>query len=246
MRLKGKVSLVTGAAQGIGQSIAIKLAQEGSDIVIVDIDKEKAEATAQQIKKLGRGAYVYKIDVSNYQQVEDLVDQGIEKWGGVDILVNNAGVTRDNLLLRMKEEDWDLVIKINLKGAFNFSKVISKFMVKKRAGNIVNIASVIGLIGNVGQANYAASKAGLIGLTKSLAKELAPRNIRVNAIAPGFIQTSMTERLSEEVKAEMLKLIPLKRIGQAEEVANLVAFLVSEDSSYITGQVINIDGGMVM
>ena len=246
MRLEGKVSLVTGAAQGIGESISRKLAQEGSDIIIVDIDQEKAEETAQQIRKLGRQAYAYRIDVSDYRQVEDLVNREIEKWGGVDVLVNNAGITRDNLLLRMKEEDWDLVIKINLKGSFNLCKVVSRFMMKKRAGNIVNIASIIGLIGNVGQSNYAASKAGLIGLTKSLAKELAPRNIRVNAVAPGFIQTAMTEKLPEEVRAEMLKLIPLQRIGQVEEVANLVVFLASEDSSYITGQVINVDGGMVV
>ncbi len=246
MKLKDKVSLVTGAAQGIGKAIALKLAQEGSDIVLVDVNKEKCEETASEIQEKNRKTWSYQIDVSDYKQVESLFDGEIEKWGRIDVLVNNAGITRDNLILRMKEEEWNDVIRINLKGVFNFCKATSKFMMKQRAGTIINISSIIGIMGNAGQVNYSASKAGIIGLTKSLAKELASRNIRVNAVAPGFIQTSMTDRLTEGQKQLMLNAIPLKRIGTPEEVANLVLFLAGDDSSYTTGQVINVDGGMVM
>jgi len=246
MKLKDKVSLVTGAAQGIGKAIASKLAQEGSDIILVDINKEKCEETAGEIQEKNRKTWSYQIDVSDYKQVESLFDGEMAKWGRIDILVNNAGITKDNLILRMKEEEWDDVLKINLKGVFNFSKAASKFMMKQRAGVIINISSIIGIMGNAGQVNYSASKAGVIGVTKSLARELASRNIRVNAVAPGFIQTSMTDRLTEEQKQLMLNAIPLKRIGTPEEVAKIVLFLASDDSSYTTGQVINVDGGMVM
>lgn len=238
--------MVTGAAQGIGKAIAVKLAEEGSDVIIVDVNDEKLKEVADEIQQKGRKIWTYKIDVSNYKQVEGLFNSEIEKWNRVDILVNNAGITRDNLILRMKEEEWDEVIRINLKGVFNFCKAVSKIMMKQRSGNIINISSIIGVMGNAGQVNYSASKAGVIGITKSLAKELASRNIRVNAIAPGFIQTAMTDRLSEEQKQLMIGAIPLKRIGTAEEVAKMVLFLASDDSSYTTGQVINTDGGMVM
>ena len=246
MRVEGKVSLITGAAQGIGRAIALKLADEGSEIIVVDVNKEKCEEVADEIRKKGRKSWVCKIDVSDYKQVEDFFNGEMEKWGGLDILVNNAGITRDNLIMRMKEEEWDDVIKINLKGVFNFCKAASRFMMKQRAGAIVNISSIIGIMGNAGQVNYSASKAGIIGLTKSLAKELASRNIRVNAVAPGFIQTAMTDKLSEEQKRLMTDAIPLKRIGTPEEVAKMVLFLACDESSYTTGQVINVDGGMVM
>jgi 3-oxoacyl-[acyl-carrier protein] reductase len=246
MKLTDKISLVTGAAQGIGKAIALKLAGEGSHVVLVDVNKEKCEEVSKEVEDKNRKSWVYKIDVSDFKQVEDLFDNEIEKWGRIDILVNNAGITRDNLILRMKEEEWDDVIKINLKGMFNFCKAASKFMMKQKAGAIVNISSIIGIMGNAGQVNYSASKAGVIGLTKSLAKELASRNIRVNAVAPGFIQTAMTDKLNEEQKKLMTDAIPLKRIGTPEEVAKLVLFLACDESSYTTGQVINADGGMVM
>lgn len=246
MRLKDKVSLVTGAAQGIGRAISLKLAEEGSDIILVDVNEEKCKEVAGEIQKKNRKSWIYKVDVADYKQVEALFDNEMEKWGRVDVLVNNAGITRDNLVVRMKEEEWDDVIRINLKGAFNFCKSASRFMMKQRAGAIINMSSIIGIMGNAGQVNYSASKAGMIGLTKSLAKELASRNIRVNAVAPGFIQTSMTDKLNEEQKRLMLNAIPLKRIGTPEEVANLVLFLACDESSYTTGQVINVDGGMVM
>jgi len=246
MKLKDKISLVTGAAQGIGKAIALRLAEEGSDIILVDVNKEKCDQTAEEIQGKGRKTWPYQIDVSDYRQVESLFESETAKWGRLDVLVNNAGITRDNLILRMKEEEWDSVIKINLKGVFNFCKAASKVMMKQRSGVIVNISSIIGIMGNAGQINYSASKAGLIGVTKSLAKELASRNIRVNAVAPGFIQTAMTDKLTEEQKQLMLNAIPLKRIGSPEEVANLVLFLACDESSYTTGQVINVDGGMVM
>ncbi|HIE43710.1 MAG TPA: 3-oxoacyl-[acyl-carrier-protein] reductase [Candidatus Omnitrophica bacterium] len=246
MRLKDKISLVTGAAQGIGRAIALKFADEGSDVVLIDVNREKCGEVAKQIESKRRKSWAYELDVSDYRQVEELLKGEIPNWGRIDILINNAGITRDNLILRMKEEEWDDVIRINLKGAFNFCKVVSRYMMKQRSGVIVNIASVIGIIGNAGQVNYAASKAGIIGVTKTLAKELASRNIRVNAVAPGFIETPMTERLTEERKQRMLEAIPLGRIGSPEEVAKVVLFLATDESSYITGQVINIDGGMVM
>ncbi len=246
MRLKDKISLITGAAQGIGKTIALKFADEGSDIILLDINEEKCEEVANEIKRKNRKTWTYKIDVSDYKQVEELFNNEMATWGRVDVLVNNAGITRDNLIVRMKEAEWDDVIRINLKGVFNFCKVASRFMMKQRSGVIINISSIIGLVGNIGQVNYSASKAGILGITKSLAKELASRNIRVNAVAPGFIQTSMTEELNEERKKLMLNAIPLNRIGTPEEVADAVLFLASGESSYITGQVINIDGGMVM
>jgi 3-oxoacyl-[acyl-carrier protein] reductase len=246
MKLKDKISLVTGAAQGIGKAIALRLAEEGSDIILVDVNKEKCDQTAEEIQGKGRKTWPYQIDVSDYRQVESLFESETAKWGRLDVLVNNAGITRDNLILRMKEEEWDSVIKINLKGVFNFCKAASKVMMKQRTGVIINISSIIGIMGNAGQVNYSASKAGVIGITKSLAKELASRNIRVNAVAPGFIQTAMTDKLTEEQKQLMLNAIPLKRIGTPEEVANLVLFLACDESSYTTGQVINVDGGMVM
>ncbi len=246
MRVKDKISLITGAAQGIGRAIAIKFADEGSDVVLVDINKEKCKEVASEIQKRNRKSWIYKVDVSDYKQVEELFNNEIETWGRIDVLVNNAGITRDNLIVRMKEGEWDDVIRINLKGVFNFCKVASRFMTKQRSGVIINISSIIGLVGNIGQVNYSASKAGIIGITKSLAKELASRNIRVNTVAPGFIQTPMTGELSEERKKLMLEAIPLNRIGTPEEVADLVLFLASGESSYITGQVVNVDGGMVM
>lgn len=246
MKLKDKISLVTGAAQGIGRAIALKLAGEGSDVILVDVNKEKCFQTAEEIRSKGRKTWPYQIDVSDYGQVESLFENETAKWGRVDVLINNAGITRDNLILRMKEEEWDSVIKINLKGVFNFCKAASKIMMKQRSGVIVNVSSIIGIMGNAGQINYSASKAGVIGVTKSLAKELASRNIRVNAVAPGFIQTAMTDKLTEEQKQLMLNAVPLKRIGSPEEVANLVLFLACDESSYTTGQVINVDGGMVM
>ncbi len=246
MKLAGKVAIVTGAAQGIGKEIATALAQEGSDLVVVDVNLEQAEKTAQELAALGRQTMAVKVDVSNSTEVDEMVNKILDKFGKIDILVNNAGVTRDNLLLRLKEEDWDLVIRINLKGTFNCLKAVTRPMMKTRSGKIVNIASIIGIAGNAGQANYAASKAGVIALTKSAAKELASRNINVNAVAPGFIQTAMTNVLPEAVKAEMLKRIPLAKLGEVKDVAKAVLFLAGPDSDYITGQVIVVDGGMVM
>ncbi|MFH1414842.1 MAG: 3-oxoacyl-[acyl-carrier-protein] reductase [Elusimicrobiota bacterium] len=242
MNTDQRIAVVTGGAQGIGKAISCKLHEMGCRIIIVDISEDAAKQTAEELN----GDY-YIADVRSMKNVTEVVDSIIEKESKIDILINNAGITKDNLLIRMDEEDWDQVIDINLKGVFNFSKqVAKKSMMKNRTGNIVNIASIIGVIGNAGQANYAASKGGVIALTKTLAKELAKRGIRVNAVAPGFIQTSMTDKLSDNVKEKYLEGIPLGRLGTPEEVAETVGFLVSENSSYITGQVINIDGGMVM
>lgn len=246
MFLENKVALVTGSAQGLGKAIALGLAREGAVVVVSDINLEGVKKTAREIESLGRQTLIFKTDVSKAEEVNEMVDKILDKLGRVDILINNAGITADALLIRMKEADWDRVIEINLKGAFNCLKAVAKPMLKARSGKIVNVASVIGLIGNVGQANYAASKAGVIGLTKSSARELALRGINVNAVAPGFIKTLMTERLSSEVKEEMRKRIPLDRFGASEDVARVVLFLVSDSASYVTGQVINVDGGMVM
>lgn len=246
MILKDRVSLITGGARGIGREIALTFAKEGSDIVICDINQQILESTKKEIEGLGRRAEVFVVDVTNSQQVEDMVNKILDKFQKIDILVNNAGITRDSLIVRMKEEDFDRVIAVNLKGTFICTKAVSKVMMKQKYGKIVSIASIIGIMGNAGQANYAASKAGIIGLTKSVAKELASRNINVNAIAPGFIETDMTARLADDVRSKMLTLIPLNRFGKANDVANLALFLASDASSYITGQVIQVDGGMVM
>ncbi len=246
MDLKGKIAIVTGGAQGIGKTIATQLAQEGANVVIADVMEEVAKSTAQEISQKGSEAISIGVDVSILSSVEEMVKKTLDKFGRIDILVNNAGITRDALVMRMKEEDWDLVLNINLKGAFNCIKVVSPVMMKQKAGKIVNIASIVGIIGNAGQANYSASKGGLIALTKTCARELAGRRINVNAVAPGFIQTSMTERLSAQVKEKLSSQIPFGEIGKPEDVASAVLFLVSEKASYITGEVIKVDGGMAM
>ncbi|MDD5644364.1 MAG: 3-oxoacyl-[acyl-carrier-protein] reductase [bacterium] len=246
MLLKNKTAIVTGAGQGIGKTIALKLAGEGADIALCDIDEESLRKTASEIECLGRKAYAYKCNVADIASVDKTVNKILDNAGKVDILINNAGLTRDALMMRLKEEDWDLVISVNLKGVFNFMKSVCRPMLKQKSGKIVNIASIIGLIGNAGQSNYAASKAGVIALTKTAAREMASRGINVNAVAPGFIQTRMTDVLSEDVKGQMLKAIPLGYFGKPEDVANVVMFLSSELSSYVTGQVIVVDGGMVM
>lgn len=246
-RLLNKIALVTGAAQGIGKSIVKKLASEAANCVIVDIDLITAQSTAEEVsKEYGVETLTFKVDVSNYQEVQACVDDTIKKFGKIDILVNNAGITKDNLIIRMTEEEWDKVLDINLKGCFNFIKAVSKYMIKQKSGRIINIASVVGLMGNPGQANYSASKGGLIALTKTVAKELASRGILVNAVAPGYIRTRMTDALSEEQKKKLQEYIPLNRLGEPEDVANAVWFLSIEESSYITGQVISVNGGMYM
>ncbi|ADQ40647.1 3-oxoacyl-(acyl-carrier-protein) reductase [Caldicellulosiruptor acetigenus I77R1B] len=245
--LKDKVVLITGASRGIGRAIALKFAQNGANVIInYSSSQSQAEELKEEIEKIGTKAMIIKCDVSNADEVSQMFSQVEKEFGRLDILVNNAGITKDGLILRMNEEDFDKVIAINLKGAFLCARAAAKMMVKQRSGNIINISSVVGIAGNIGQANYAASKAGIIGLTKSLAKELASRNIRVNAIAPGFIKTDMTEVLSDKVKEAMLSSIPLGRFGEADEVANVALFLASNLSSYITGQVIVVDGGMIM
>ena len=246
MRLKDKVALITGGARGIGRAIALTFAREGADIAVADVNLEIAQQTVIEIQDLGRKAMALEMDVTNYEKVEDGVNKILDKMGKVDILVNNAGITKDNLLLRMSQADWDAVINVNLKGTFNCIKAVTKPMIKQRSGRIISIASIIGLMGNPGQANYAASKAGIIALTKTVAKELASRNVNANAVAPGFIQTEMTAKLSEEVKKKMLEAIPLAKLGTPQDVANICLFLASDEASYITGQVITIDGGMVM
>lgn len=246
MQLAGKVALVTGAAQGIGKAIVLLLARNGADIVVSDINLEKAEETANEVQVIGRKAMAIKVNVADLEDVERMVQTIIEKFGRIDILINNAGITRDKLILRMTEEDWDAVLNVNLKGTFNCTKAVIRHMSKQKGGKIVNIASVSGEMGNAGQANYSASKAGVIGLTKTIAREFAQRGINVNAIAPGYIQTPMTDALSEKVKEELRRLIPMGRLGQPEDVAQAVLFLVSEASSYITGQVLNVNGGIYM
>jgi len=248
MVLSGKVALITGSARGIGKAIALELAHHGANIVINDIlPKSEIDKTLEEIKKSGNMAIGIKADITVFDEVDRMTKEIINKFGKIDILVNNAGITRDALLIRMKEEDWDTVIRINLKGTFNCSKSVAKYMMRqKTTDKIVNISSVIGLVGNIGQVNYAASKAGIIGLTKSIAKELASRNINVNAIAPGFIDTDMTKKLPEKVREGLQQQIPLKRLGTVEDIAKVVNFLVSDAANYITGQVINVDGGMVM
>ena len=244
MKLRGKVALVTGAAQGIGKAIALLLAQNGADVVVSDINLEKAEETAREIESTGVRAMAVKVDVANSGDVERTVATILEKFGKIDILVNNAGITRDKLILRMSEQDWDLVLNVNLKGTFNCTKAVVKHMAKQRSGKIVSIASVVGEMGNAGQVNYSASKAGVIGLTKTLAREFAQRGINVNAIAPGYIETPMTEVLPEKVKEELRRLIPMERLGKPEDVAQAVLFLVSDESNYITGHVLKVNGGI--
>ena len=244
--LQDKVAIITGGARGIGAKIAERFADEGARIVIVDIDQTLAEEQANAIVKQGGEAAAYVVDVSNTEAVKDLVSEVVKRFARVDILVNNAGITRDGLLLTMSERDWDAVIAVNLKSVFNFTKAIARPMIKQKGGAIINISSVVGLFGNGGQFNYAASKAGVIGATKSAAKELASRNIRVNAIAPGYIQTAMTDKLDEKARNTLLDLIPAKALGQPQDVANAALFLASDLASYVTGEVLRVDGGMAM
>jgi 3-oxoacyl-[acyl-carrier protein] reductase len=246
MDLEGKVALITGGAQGIGKVTALLLASKGADVAVSDINMEGALETVREIEGLNRNGLALEGDVSNPADAESIIAKTVEQVGGIDILVNNAGITRDRLLLRMTEEDWDAVLNVNLKGTFNCTKAAIKRMVKRKSGRIVNIASVVGEMGNAGQANYAASKAGIIGLTKAIAREYAQRGISVNAIAPGYIETPMTEALPEKVKEELRGQIPMARLGTPLDVANAVYFLVSDASSYITGQVLNVNGGIYM
>lgn len=243
--LEGKTALITGAARGIGKAIALRMADEGADIAFTDLNyDDAARALENELLAKGVKAKAYASDASDFADTENVVNQIIEYFGKIDILVNNAGITRDTLLMRMTEEQWDLVIKINLKSVFNFTKAAMKSMMKTKSGSIINLSSVVGVGGNAGQSNYSASKAGIIGFTKSVARELGSRNIRCNALAPGFIQTEMTARLPQEVRDEWINKIPLKRGGTPEDVANVALFLASDLSSYVSGQVINICGGM--
>ncbi|MGP4065459.1 3-oxoacyl-[acyl-carrier-protein] reductase [Oceanobacillus sp. M65] len=245
--LQGKNALVTGASRGIGREIALELARQGANVAVNFSGNEaKAQEVVEEIKAIGRNAIKVQADVANETSVKEMVKEVIGEFGTLDILVNNAGVTRDNLLMRMKEEEFDQVINTNLKGVFICTKTVTRQMMKQKSGQIINVSSIVGVSGNPGQANYVAAKAGVIGLTKTTAKELASRNIRVNAVAPGFISTDMTDALTEEQQAGMLDMIPLGKLGKPEEVAKVVRFLASEDASYITGQTIHIDGGMVM
>lgn len=247
MTLAGKVALVTGGSRGIGRAIAMTLAKHGADVAINYAgNTAAAEAVKAEIEAMGRRAILCQCSVADSEAVASMVKDVVKELGRLDILVNNAGITRDGLIIRMKDDDWDAVLATNLKGVFNCSKAVMRPMMKQKGGKIVNMASVVGEMGNAGQANYAAAKAGVIGLTKSLAKEVASRDITVNAVAPGFIATDMTSVLTDEQKAEMEKTIPLGRQGLPQDVANAVLFLVSEDAAYITGQVLNVDGGMVM
>ncbi|HYK72286.1 MAG TPA: 3-oxoacyl-[acyl-carrier-protein] reductase [Pseudoneobacillus sp.] len=247
MNLEGKAVLVTGASRGIGREIALEFARQGANVAVNYSGSEaKANEVVDLIKELDRDAFAVQCDVSNSESVSTMVKETIDRFGKLDVLVNNAGITKDNLLMRMKEEEWDDVININLKGVFLCTKAVTRQMMKQRNGRIINVASIVGVSGNPGQANYVAAKAGVIGLTKTCAKELAARNITVNAIAPGFISTDMTDKLTEEVKTEMLKAIPLARFGEPKDIAKVAVFLASDDSSYMTGQTLHIDGGMVM
>ena len=246
-RFEGKTAIVTGASRGIGREIALQLGREGAKVAVnYSGSKEKAEEVVALIQEAGGEAFAIQAAVSNAESVKNLVDETIKTFGSLDILVNNAWITKDNLLMRMKEDEWDSVIDTNLKGVFLCTKAVTRQMMRQRAGKIVNVASIVGVSGNPGQANYVAAKAGVIGLTKTSAKELASRNIYVNAVAPGFITTEMTDELPEDVKSQMLATIPLAKLGEAAHVAKTVLFLLSEDADYITGQTIHVDGGMVM
>ena len=244
--LTDKVAIVTGASRGIGEAIANKLSSCGAKIILIARNSDQLVAVKETIISNGGIAESIAGDVSNLNSISEIVTNTIDKWGRIDILVNNAGIARDNIIMRMKEDDWDSVMNINLKGCFNGIKSVARPMIKNKAGRIINITSVIGQIGNAGQSNYAASKAGIMGLTKSMAKELGSRNITVNAVAPGYITTDMTNELNDEVKEQMKSSIPLGRLGTPDDVANLVCFLASDEAGYITGQTFNVDGGMVM
>lgn len=246
MSLAGKIAVVTGGARGIGQAVATTLAREGADVVVADIEASRCEETVNLIQQAGRKALALGVNVGEWDQVKSMADRIVQEWGRIDILVNNAGITRDGLLMRMKEEDWQSVLQVNLTGTFFCSKAILPTMSKQRSGRIVNIASIVGAIGNIGQANYAASKAAVIGLTKTVAREYAGRNVTVNAVAPGFIDTPMTQQLSPEIKETLLNQIPCKRLGQASDVAEAVCFLSSDKAGYITGHVLHVNGGMHM
>ncbi|MBI3012699.1 MAG: 3-oxoacyl-[acyl-carrier-protein] reductase [Elusimicrobia bacterium] len=247
MRLKDKVALITGGAQGIGYAIASLFAREGARIVLCDVVQELVQKSARDLEqKYQVAAAGLKMDVTQFSQCEEIVNQTLDKFQRIDILVNNAGITKDNLVMRMSEQEWDAVLAVNLKGSFNCTKAVVRPMMKQRSGRIINICSIVGLMGNAGQANYSASKGGLIAMTKSCAREFASREILVNAIAPGFIRTRMTEALSEEQKQKLASLIPLTRLGEAEDVAKAALFLASDDSSYITGHVLSVNGGMYM
>lgn len=246
MSLQGRTAIVTGAAQGIGRAIAEALAQAGADIAVADLDPGRSTETVAAVEKLGRKALNLKVNVADTGDTKAMVEQVLKAWGKVDILVNNAGITRDGLLLRMKDEDWNLVLQINLNGTFNCTKAVLQPMTKQRYGRIVNIASIVGVIGNAGQANYSASKAAVIGFTKTVGREYASRNVTVNAVAPGFIDTAMTHGLSADVKDTLLKQIPLGRLGTPADIAAAVRFLVSEEAAYITGHVLHVNGGMLM
>ena len=244
---ENKTVFVTGAARGIGKEVALKFAENGYNVVINYVSsKTNVEELKEEFENKGVKALIMQADVTDKDAIETLVKKAIEEFGSIDVLVNNAGITKDNLLMRMSDEEFDKVIEVNLKGTYVVTKAVTKYMMKKRKGSIINLSSVVGVAGNAGQCNYSASKAGIIGFTKSVAKELASRNIRSNAVAPGFIETDMTAVLSDEIKENIHNQIPLKRMGSAREVANLIYFLGSDESSYITGQVINVDGGMVM
>lgn len=244
--LKGKKALVTGGGRGIGRAICLRLARGGADVALFEVDAESAQATAEAIEEMGMETLYLKVDVSLQEEVDKGMEEINQRWEGVDILINNAGITRDNLIMRMTDEDWESVLGVNLRGAFYCTKAVLRGMIRRRWGRIVNVSSVVGKMGNPGQANYVSSKAGLLGLTKAVAKEVASRGITVNAVAPGFIETEMTQSLPQKVRDSFLSQIPLGRAGLPNDVANLVFFLCSREGGYITGQVINVDGGMLM
>lgn len=246
MGLQGKVAVVTGAAQGIGRAIAEALARDGADVAVADLDAGRSQETMAAVQQLGRRALNVKVNVADWNDAKAMAEQVIKEWGKIDILVNNAGITRDGLLLRMKEEDWNVVLQVNLNGTFHCTKAVLQPMTKQRYGRIVNIASIVGVMGNVGQANYAASKAAVIGFTKTVAREYASRAVTVNAVAPGFIDTAMTQGLSPDVREVLQKQIPLGRLGQPDDIAAAVRFLASDEAAYITGQVLHVNGGMLM